>query len=78
MKIQLIAVPINDIEHPLQSHLIDSATPANVYRTLQGGRWWQQSAGVFRVRNGFSVRGIIAIPQARIDAAGQPLLQGSK
>jgi hypothetical protein len=78
MKIQLIAVPIDDIEHPLQSRSIDGATPVNAYRMLHGSRWWQQSAGVLRVRNGFSVQGILAIPQAGIDAAGQPLLQASK
>jgi hypothetical protein len=60
MKKQLIAVPINDIEDTLQIGLIPSKTPAMNWQ--QGSNWWQQSMGVMRVRNGFTVQGLLSLP----------------
>lgn len=65
MKIQLVAVPVNDrelndIEHTLQPGPITGNTPAMNWQ--QQGKWWKQTAGVLRVRNGFAMRGLTFVP----------------
>lgn len=62
----------NAYDDGLEIIFIDGNLPA---RTRQNGnRWWEQTEGVMRVRNGFAMRGLIAMPVPAIDTTQQRLL----
>jgi hypothetical protein len=65
--------PDEDVQ---QTTLIDAGNPVDRVQTgHRGQNWWQRKEGMLRVRNGFSVQGLIATPVPRIDTTARSLSQ---
>ncbi|HYT36287.1 MAG TPA: hypothetical protein VEL49_03835 [Ktedonobacteraceae bacterium] len=81
MKKRLIAVPLDQGTYDLQSvytgsdPLLPPKPQPKPPPTPMSNNWWKQQKGVARVRNGFVVQGLIAIPVPKLTTRARSLPQ---